>query len=229
MSAAGFYVTGTDTGVGKTLASAALVHALRAAHGRGVGMKPVASGCERTADGWRNADALILQAASDPRPGYSDVNPYALPRATAPQLASRAGNIVIELESILAAHSRLAALGTPVVVEGVGGWMAPLGDGLDQADLVRALGLPVVLVVGLRLGCLSHARLTLRAIDADGCQCTGWIASASNPEFEEGDAYLALLRDALQAPWLGTLPHASMPDPERMAAQLALPSLRQDV
>src|SRR5699024_1575592 len=124
------FVTGTDTGVGKTLASAALLHALRARGLRAVGMKPVASGCERTADGWRNEDALMLQAASDPRPAYEDINPHALPAPTAPQLAAREAGVDVALEPILSAHGRLAAVAKRVVVEGVGGWMAPLADGL---------------------------------------------------------------------------------------------------
>ncbi|GAA4859106.1 dethiobiotin synthase [Luteimonas vadosa] len=218
------YVTGTDTGVGKTLASAALLHALRAAHGVAVGMKPVASGSEATAEGWRNDDARLLQAASAPRPAYDDVNPYALPLATAPQLAARAEGVEVELATLLAAHACLAAMADVVVVEGVGGWMAPLADGLEQADLVRALDLSVVLVVGLRLGCLSQARLTLRAIQADGCRCTGWIGSAVDPAFVERDDYLELLRAALGVPCLGVLPHATSPDPALLAARLALPN-----
>lgn len=225
MKARGCYVTGTDTGVGKTVASAALLHALREGGLRAVGMKPVASGCTRTADGWRNDDALALQAASDPRPRYADVNPYALPIATAPQLAARAAGVDVALALILDAHARLAAHADAVVVEGVGGWAAPLADDLEQVDVVRALQLPVVVVIGLRLGCLSHARLTLRAIAADGCRCAGWIASAVDPQFEDREDYLGLLRNALAAPCLGVLPHAPMPVPERMAAHLALPSV----
>jgi dethiobiotin synthetase len=219
----GVYVTGTDTGVGKTVASAALLHALRAQGLRAVGMKPVASGCARTADGWRNDDALALQAASDPRPSYADVNPYALPAATAPQLAARAAGVGIALAPILDAHARLSAQSDVVVVEGVGGWAAPLADDLEQADLVRALDLPVVVVVGLRLGCLSHARLTLRAIEADGCRCAGWIASAIDADFEDGVAYLDLLRNALPVPCLGVLLYKQSPDPERLAGHLTLP------
>jgi dethiobiotin synthetase len=225
MKGRGCYVTGTDTGVGKTVASAALLHALREGGLRAVGMKPVASGCTRTADGWRNDDALALQAASDPRPRYADVNPYALPIATAPQLAARAAGVDVALAPILDAHARLAAHADAVVVEGVGGWAAPLADDLEQVDVVRALQLPVVVVIGLRLGCLSHARLTLRAIAAGGCRCAGWIASAVDPQFEDREDYLGLLRNALAAPCLGVLPHAPMPDPERMAAHLALPSV----
>ncbi len=218
------YVTGTDTGVGKTVASAALLYRLRSAGRSAVGMKPVASGCERTAEGWRNDDALRLQAASDPRPAYDDINPYALEMATAPQLAARAMGVGVELAPLLDAHARLTAQCEVVVVEGVGGWAAPLGDGLDQCELPRALALPVVLVVGLRLGCLSHARLTARAIAADGLEFIAWIGSSIDPDFAERDDYVELLREALPAPCLGVLPHAVSPDPGAMAQALALPT-----
>ncbi len=217
------YVTGTDTGVGKTVASAALLRRLQAAGLRAVGMKPVASGCERTADGWRNDDALRLQAASDPRPAYDDINPYALEAATAPQLAARAMGVRVELAPLLDAHARLSAQCEVVVVEGVGGWAAPLDDGLDQYELPRALTLPVVLVVGLRLGCLSHARLTARAVAADGIELIGWIGSSVDPDFAERDEYVELLRAALPAPCLGVLPHAASPDPQAIAQWLSLP------
>lgn len=217
------FVTGTDTGVGKTVASTALLHRLRAAGLRAIGMKPVASGSERTPEGWRNDDALALQAASDPRPAYADINPYALEAATAPQLAARAMGVRVDLARLGDAHARLAAQADAVVVEGAGGWAAPLDDGLDQVDLVRMLDLPVVLVVGLRLGCLSHARLTARAIVSDGIELVGWIGSSVDPHFAERDAYVQLLRDALPAPCLGVMPYAENPDPEKMAALLSLP------
>lgn len=219
----GIYVTGTDTGVGKTLVSAALLHRLRGAGMRAIGMKPVASGCERTPDGWRNDDALTLHAASDPQPAYDDVNPYALERPTAPQLAARAMGVRVDLARLIDARARLAGQCDVIVVEGVGGWAAPLDDGLDQVDLVRALDLPVVLVVGLRLGCLNHARLTARAIGADSGRLIGWIGSSVDPDFSERDDYLELLRGALPAPCLGVLPHREKPDPEKMAGLLTLP------
>src|SRR5690606_19040183 len=161
--ARGVLVTGTDTGAGKTVASVALLHALRARGLRASGMKPVASGCAATPDGLRNEDALALQAASDPVPDYADLNPFALPEPLAPELAARDAGVDMALPAILQAHARIAARADVVVVEGVGGWMAPLAAGLMQADLVRALDLPVVLVVGLRLGCLNHAALAARA------------------------------------------------------------------
>jgi len=218
-----FYITGTDTGAGKTVASCALLHALRARGLRVVGMKPVASGCERTPAGWRNADALALQDASDPRPDYPDLNPFALPDPLAPELAARAAGIDVGLEPLLHAFARLRAQADAVVVEGVGGWAAPLSSTLDQRDLVRALQLPVVLVVGMRLGCLNHARLSAAAIAADGCQLLGWIASEVDPDMACRDENRALLAKRLPAPCLGHLPYARDPQPAFLAAHLTLP------
>ena len=156
------FVTGTDTGVGKTVVSAALLHAFRAHGRRAVGMKPVASGCERAPEGWRNEDALALQAASDPRPPYDDVNPYALPAPLAPEIAARDAGVDVQLGVLVSAFERLHPLADMVLVEGVGGWAAPLTATLDQRHLVQELRLPVVLVVGMRLGCINHARLSAR-------------------------------------------------------------------
>ncbi len=216
----GVFITGTDTGAGKTLASAALVHALRRGGLRVVGMKPVASGCEATPEGWRNEDALALQQASNPRPAYALVNPFAMPEPTAPQLAARAAGIEVTLPPLLAAYRELAAMADRVVVEGVGGWLAPLADSLEQSDLVKALDLPVILVVGLKLGCLNHARLTARAIVADGCRLQGWIGSTVEPGFPE--AYTDLVRAALPVPCLGVLPHAPGAEAAAQAAYLSV-------
>jgi dethiobiotin synthetase len=203
-----FYVTGTDTGIGKTLASTALLHALRARGLHAVGMKPVASGCVDMGDGLRNEDALALLAASDPRPPYPDLNPYALPQPLAPEIAAREAGIEVGLEKIVAAFRRLQASADAVVVEGVGGWAAPLATTLDQADLVRALRLPVVLVVGMRLGCLSHARLTARAILDDGCELAGWIANHVDVEMERQDENFELLTARLRVPCWGRIPYS---------------------
>jgi dethiobiotin synthetase len=221
--ARGFYVTGTDTGVGKTLASACLVHALRARGLHVAGMKPVASGCvlDPAGGGWHNDDALALQAASSlPVPDYAWVNPVALPEATAPQLAAARAGVDVSLQPLLAASRALSSGRDAIVVEGVGGWLAPLADGLEQSTLARALGLPVVLVVGVRLGCLNHARLTERAIRADGLPLAGWIANAVDPEFHDAAEYLALLARTLQSPCLGSLPHAPDGRADAMAAFL---------
>ena len=217
MSPAGLYVTGTDTGVGKTVASAALLHALRAQGLRAVGMKPVASGCELVDGEWRNADALALQAASEPQPAYADLNPFALPQPLAPELAARDAGVAVELAPIRAAYARLATRADMVVVEGVGGWAAPLSATLDQADVVRALDLPVLLVVGMRLGCLNHAYLTARAIAADGGRLVGWIATGIDPGMARRDDNLVLLSERLPAPCWGHLPHRTLPDPRELA------------
>ncbi len=203
----GLYITGTDTGIGKTTVSCVLLHALRARGRRAVGMKPVASGCERTPDGWRNDDALQLLAASDPQPDYALVNPYSFPDPTAPELAAADVGTTVELEPLRAAFAALAAQADIVVVEGVGGWAAPLSAQLDQAQLVRAFGLPVLLVVGLRLGCINHARLSARAIRADGLHLLGWIGSAVDPDFRRAEETIAILDRVIAAPRLGLLPH----------------------
>jgi dethiobiotin synthetase len=216
------YVTGTDTGIGKTLASCALLHALRGRGLRAVGMKPVASGCERVGDEWRNADALALQAAGEPGIAYADINPFALQQPLAPELAARDAGIEVALPPIVDAHARLAARVDAVVVEGVGGWAAPLSGSLMQADLVRALQLPVVLVVGLRLGCLNHALLSARAIIGDGVQLAGWIASHVDPAMERVEDNLTMLSERLPAPCWGVLPHAPGIDPALLARHLRI-------
>lgn len=218
--ARGVFVTGTDTGIGKSVASASLLHALRARGLRAVGMKPVASGCERTPDGWRNEDALLLQAASEPTPAYDDVNPYALPQPLAPELAAAQAGVEIALAPILAAHARLSAQSDTVVVEGVGGWAAPVSATLDQIDLVRALDLPVVLVVGLRLGAINHARLSARAIQADGARLVGWIANDIDPRMACADENFEILCRRLPAPCWGRLPYLASPDPQALAGRL---------
>ncbi|MCC8472476.1 dethiobiotin synthase [Xanthomonas arboricola] len=199
------YVTGTDTGIGKTMASTALLHALCRQGHTAVGMKPVASGCEHTPQGWRNEDALALQAASAPQPDYATLNPYALPAPLAPELAAADVGVTLSLEPIAQAFAQLRAQAEVVVVEGVGGWAAPLSADLDQADLVRALKLPVVLVVGIRLGCINHARLTAAAIAADGLDCIGWIANEVDPQMERIEENIGMLRQRLAMPCWGRI------------------------
>ena len=221
------YVTGTDTGIGKTLASCALLHALRGHGLRVAGMKPVASGCERTDGESKNADALALQAAGESGIAYADINPFALEHPLAPELAARDAGVEVALPVILAAHARLAEHADALVIEGVGGWAAPLSASLMQADLVRALRLPVLLVVGLRLGCLNHALLSARAIAADGARLAGWIASHVDPAMERVDDNLAMLRERLPAPCWGVLPHAEHLDPALLASRLRIPMLAE--
>ena len=205
----GVFVTGTDTGIGKTRASTMLLRAHRARGRRAVGMKPVASGCRETAQGLRNDDADALIDASDPKPPYALCNPFALPLPIAPHLAARETRIEIALAPIETAYRRLVPTTDRIVVEGVGGWSVPLSETLMQADLVRALGIPVILVVGLRLGCLNHALLTARAIALDGCALAGWIANRFDPSMAYADANLDTLRARIEAPLLGVIAHAA--------------------
>ncbi len=204
----GVYVTGTDTGIGKTFVAVALLRALRARGLHAIGMKPVASGCSFVDGKWCNDDAQALMGASSDAPVYEDVNPFALPLATAPEIAAADAGIELSLAPIREAFDRLASHGDFVVVEGVGGWAAPLSARLDQMDLVDALELPVVLVVGLRLGCINHARLTLDALRAAKVDVRGWIANTIDPALEHGEATLSILRTRLgPTPCLGVLAH----------------------
>ncbi|HEY6940718.1 dethiobiotin synthase [Dokdonella sp.] len=205
----GLFVTGTDTGVGKTYASVTLLRALRARGLPASGMKPVASGCEVTPQGLRNEDALALIAASEPRPDYATCNPFAFEPPIAPHLAALDVGIEVGLAPIRAAFESLRARAERVVVEGVGGWMAPLSETLTQADLATSLGLDIVLVVGLRLGCINHALLSARAIAADGGRLAGWIANRIDPAMAVAEGNIATLRARIPAPLLGVLDHAA--------------------
>lgn len=208
------FIAGTDTEVGKTYVSCALLRALRAEGLRAIGMKPVASGCTATSEGLRNDDALALIAVSDPRPDYATCNPFAFVEAVSPHLAAAAEEGEVTMAPIEAAFTRLADSAEVVLVEGVGGWLAPLSPTLEANELPQALGLPVILVVGLRLGCLNHAQLTARAILADGCTLLGWIGNAVDPAMDRRDDNLDTLRRLLPAPCLGVLGHAVDADHE---------------
>ena len=212
------FITGTDTGIGKTYVSVTLLQALQAQGHTAIGMKPVASGCTVTANGLRNEDALALQRACKLRPEYAEINPIALLAPVSPHLAAALQATSIELPPIHQAFAALQAQARHVIVEGVGGWLAPLGENLSVADLVRSMDLPVILVVGLRLGCLNHALLSARAILADGCPLLGWIGNAVDPSMRAREANLDTLRHLLPAPCLGVLEHQS--DPSRQIGAL---------
>jgi dethiobiotin synthetase len=201
------FIAGTDTGIGKTHASCALLHALRQAGHDAVGMKPVASGCEATVDGLRNDDALALQAAGPASVPYAAINPVALREPLSPHLAAARDGLEIELPPLTESFGRLRERYAPVVVEGVGGWLVPLAPGLMASAIAQAWRLPVILVVGLRLGCLNHALLSARAIRADGCELLGWIGNRIDPDMAAVEDNLATLRELLPAPCLGVLPH----------------------
>jgi dethiobiotin synthetase len=177
LKSAGWFITGTDTGVGKTLVAVALTRALVARGLRTAVMKPVAAGAIDTPDGPRNDDALELLGASNVAADYADVNPWLLATPASPHLAARADGVTIHHEPIVASCWRLAAMSDVLVVEGAGGWLAPISATATMADVAEKLALPVILVVGMRLGCLNHALLTREAIRARGLPFGGWIAN----------------------------------------------------
>lgn len=219
MSPRSFFVAGTDTEIGKTFVSCALLRALRAAGHRATGMKPVASGCEDTLEGLRNEDALALIEASDPRPDYADCNPFAFVEAVSPHIAAAQMQAEVTIAPIAAAHARLLDRADHVVVEGVGGWQAPLSPRLLASALPQSLKLPVILVVGLKLGGLNHAQLSARAIIDDGCELVGWIGNRIDPDQLRPQENLDTLRRLLPAPCLGVVEHGA--SAAQAAAQVA--------
>ena len=199
----GWFVTGTDTGVGKTLVAEVLLHALRARGLPAIGMKPVASGCRRSGPGLRSDDAESLIAASGVVAPYDDVNPYAFEPAIAPHLAALQP---LSIERIRGHFDRLRARAPYIVVEGVGGWAVPIGPKETMADVAAALALPVVLVVGLRLGCLNHALLTAQAIRGRGLTLAGWVANPVDPDMSHAEENIAALAERMSAPLVARLP-----------------------
>lgn len=207
-----YFVTGTDTGVGKTLVSCALLHALARRHPRVVGMKPVAAGLVQTPDGWDSEDAIALRAASTVRVPPALDNPMRLPDPLSPHLAAERAGTRIDIHHLVACQRELAKRADAMVVEGAGGFLVPLTPEHTGADLAQALGLPVLLVVGLRLGCLNHALLSAEAIRARGLTLAGWVANRIDPGMAAADENIAFLRQRLGAPLLADIPHSATPD-----------------
>jgi dethiobiotin synthetase len=229
-----YFITGTDTGVGKTRASCALIHALRqAGHERVVGMKPIAAGCEWVEgqdghpDQWLNEDVAQLRAASSLQVPTSFDNPYALPCAVSPHIAARLAGTSIDLAHIEASYHALSQHADAVVVEGAGGFIVPLcempGVFETSADLAQRLWLPVIMVVGMRLGCLNHALLTQEAILSRGLTLAGWIANVVDPHMPEQDANLDTLKAHIQAPMLAHWSWDADATPDELARSLTLP------
>lgn len=200
MSARGLFVTGTDTGVGKTRVAVALIHVLRAQGLRVAAMKPVAAG---HAPGELNEDVAALLQAANAAADLRDVNPYAFAEPVAPHIAAQLAGVRIELDVIAAAYFRLAATADVVVVEGAGGWRVPLNERDDMADLAQRLDLPVVLVVGLRLGCLNHALLTAESIAHRQLPWAGWVGNHVDPAMACPAENVAALHARLPGPCLG--------------------------
>jgi dethiobiotin synthetase len=208
MSARGIFITGTDTEVGKTVIACALVRAFVARGERVAVLKPIASGSVRTPKGLRNEDALALMDAASVKVAYARVNPYCFEPAISPHIAAKEAMIEIDLGRISTEYQAIAAVSDRVIVEGAGGWLAPISEETSMADLARSLGVPSLLVVGLRLGCLNHAVLTRRAMEAAGAPFAGWIANALGAPMEREAQNLATLELRLGEPPLAIVPFA---------------------
>jgi len=218
-----YFITGTDTNIGKTWATAAMMHKLRQLGKTVVGMKPVASGCTLQAGQWRNDDALMLQANASAPVAYPLINPYAYEEAVSPHLAGR--HDPLSMDKVRACYAQLQTKAEWVLVEGAGGWLSPVNADADNGDLAKALGLPVILVVGIRLGCINHAKLTAQAIAAKGLPCAGWLANRLDRDMPYQQENIATLQAALAAPLLGVLPYQEALDLAALSSNLNLANL----
>lgn len=222
MSARGLFITGTDTGVGKTLVACALLHAFAQRGSRVIGMKPVAAGAQLINGVWINADVEQLIAASNVAAPREIINHYCFEPPIAPHIAADIQNNTIENKCLLENYQRLSALADVVVIEGVGGFCVPLNDHQTSADLAQQLALPVVLVVGMRLGCLNHALLSAEAIRARGLALAGWVANHIDPSMAHADANVAALQARLAAPLIARFGFGAPPDARTLAPQFGL-------
>ncbi len=212
--AKGLFVAGTDTGVGKTLVATLLLQAFNAQGWRTAAMKPVAAGARRRGSVWINDDVGQLRAAASVRSPRAVVNPYCFAPPVAPHIAASEAAVSISLPRIREAYRKLARSADIVVVEGAGGLLVPLDKRSDAADIPRVLALPVVLVVGLRLGCINHALLTVAALQARGLTLAGWIGNAVAPRMLRRRENIEALRQRITAPLLGIIPHVVAADRE---------------
>lgn len=213
-----YFVTGTDTEVGKTLISCALLHGFAEQELRVVGFKPVAAGCDEQD---HNDDAQRLRAASNVLASYGQVNPYCFTQAVAPHLAAQFAGIRINLDRIVTSYCELESQADIVIVEGAGGFRVPLNETQDSVDLARQLKLPIILVVGMRLGCLNHALLTIDAIANSRLKLAGWVANCVDGTMPMLNENIAALQQRIKAPLLGIVPnYSSAPDARDVAACL---------
>jgi len=218
-----YFIAGTDTDVGKTTIAAGLLHAARLQGLSTLGAKPVASGCSATAKGLRNADALALIDESSVKLAYEEVNPFAFEPAIAPHVAAREAGVALEVPALLKAMRHVLDQDADfTLVEGAGGWRVPLSDHANLSDLAIALKLPVILVVGVRLGCINHALLSAEAIARDGLQLAGWVANIVEPRTARLEENLASLAERLPAPCLGRVPKLKVATADAVAEHLQL-------
>ncbi|CAM2832036.1 MULTISPECIES: dethiobiotin synthase [Vibrio] len=201
------FIAGTDTDVGKTVASKAILQAIANKGFTTIGYKPVAAGCERTEQGLRNSDALHLMKVATQEMPYDDVNPYALELPASPHIAAKHENLTIDYKVLSDKLAYLKTKADTVLIEGAGGWRVPVSDTDCLSSWVKQEKLPVVLVVGVKLGCLSHALLTAESIEADGLTIVGWVANRINPGTEHYAEIIEVLESRIRAPKLGEIPY----------------------
>jgi dethiobiotin synthetase len=221
-----WFITGTDTEIGKSLCSAALLHAFAAQGKRVAGMKPIAAGATWAGEHWHNDDVALITEASNVAIAPELVCPYLLHEAVAPHIAAAGEGVRFDLDHIDACLGQIRAQTEITIVEGVGGFRVPLTDTQDTADLALQLGLPVILVVGMRLGCISHSLLTVEAIQARGLHLAGWIANQIDPGMRHAAANLDALQTRIPAPLLGRIPHLVPADPRMAVEHLNLDLLK---
>lgn len=221
--ATGFFVTGTDTGIGKTTVSCALLHAFAAQGKKVAGMKPIVAGSENGQ--WMDVEQLL--AASNVNVTRQQINPYAFDPPISPHLAARQLGTEIDLSVIHHAYQQLSAIADLVIVEGAGGFLVPINERQNGADLAKMLNLPVILVVGMRLGCLNHALLTAQAIQASGLTLAGWVANCVDPQMNVVAENIATLEQRLDCPLLGVLPFDSETDMQKSARLLDVAKLER--
>jgi len=213
-----FFITGTDTDAGKTWATVALMRHFKNQGLAVVGMKPVAAGCEWIDGQLKNADALLLQQNSSERWSYDEINPYAYELAVSPHLATTQNPV--QLDTIIQSFEHLKAKSDVVIVEGAGGWFAPLNNEDDIADLAKKLKIPVIIVVAIRLGCINHARLTFQAVQAANVECTGWLAVCVDPKMQLQAENIDTIKNKLSTPLLGVLPYIAEKDFDLLAKNI---------
>ena len=219
-----YFITGTDTDCGKTLVTLGFMQLCRERGLTTAGMKPVAAGALRTREGLLNSDALAIQEQCKPALDYASVNPYCFEAAVAPHLAADLADRRIELDLLEKQYHALTQSHEAVVVEGVGGWKVPLNEEEDSADLCLRLKLPVVLVVGLRLGCINHALLTVSSIQASGAPLLGWIANHIDANMALAEENIQTLKRRIRAPLLGRIPRLDNPRADTVSTYLSLPA-----
>ena len=224
---AGFFISGTDTDVGKTWATIALMRYFKNKGYTVVGMKPVAAGCVWQDGQLKNEDAILMQKNASLALAYKEINPYAFELPVSPHLAAKENPV--QLDVIAKTFHNLKDKADVILVEGAGGWLAPLNKECDIADLAIILQLPVIMVVAIRLGCINHARLTFNTIQTSGVQCAGWLAMCVNPEMSKQQENIATIKNKVSAPLLGVLPYTKEMDFELLAANIAGESLIWDI